>query len=118
MKISVVTVCYNAAATLPATLESVLHQRDVELDDQVVDGASLQLVYGDVRFVRGAVSAALLRRDAPRRRVNRRPTRPRAPQLRKRARQPGERLLLLPPDDAAEVHLQGLGLFSEKRRKR
>ena len=195
MKISVVTVCYNAAATLPATLESVLHQRDVELDYQVVDGgstdgtvdllrrwearfraagmaftwtsepdagiydamnkglfratgdvlgilnaddrfedetaladvvrafsasedgASLQLVYGDVRFVRGAVSAALLRRDAPRRRVNRRPTRPRAPQLRKRARQPGERLLLLPPDDAAEVPLQGLGLFSEKRRK-
>lgn len=40
MKISVVTVCYNAAATLPATLESVLHQRDVELDYQVVDGGS------------------------------------------------------------------------------
>lgn len=39
MTISLVTPAYNAAKTLPDTLESVLAQRGVNIDYQVVDGA-------------------------------------------------------------------------------
>jgi glycosyltransferase len=40
MRISVVTTCRNAAATLPAALESVRAQRGVEVEHVVVDGKS------------------------------------------------------------------------------
>jgi len=40
MKVSVITVCYNATGTIPATLRSALAQKDVEFEYIVVDGAS------------------------------------------------------------------------------
>ena len=40
MKISVITACYNSAATIRTAIESVLEQRDVELEYIIVDGGS------------------------------------------------------------------------------
>ena len=40
MKISLITVCFNSAATLPSTFASVLAQEGAEIDYHVVDGAS------------------------------------------------------------------------------
>jgi glycosyltransferase involved in cell wall biosynthesis len=40
MKISIITVTYNSAATLPATIDSVLSQQGVELEYLIIDGAS------------------------------------------------------------------------------
>lgn len=40
MKISVITVCYNAAGTIRNTLLSVFEQQNVELETIVIDGAS------------------------------------------------------------------------------
>ncbi|MBG0799970.1 glycosyltransferase [Methylocystis sp. H4A] len=40
MKISVVTVCYNAAATIGEALESVVGQRGVDVEAIVIDGGS------------------------------------------------------------------------------
>jgi glycosyltransferase involved in cell wall biosynthesis len=40
MKVSVITVCFNSAATLRDTIESVLAQSGVEVEYIVVDGAS------------------------------------------------------------------------------
>ena len=40
MKVSVITVCFNAAKTLPTAIESALRQRDVDLEYIVVDGGS------------------------------------------------------------------------------
>lgn len=40
MKISIVTVSYNAAATIKDTIESVLSQEDIELEYLIVDGES------------------------------------------------------------------------------
>lgn len=40
MKISLITACYNSEATIRTAIESVLGQRDVELEYIVVDGAS------------------------------------------------------------------------------
>ena len=40
MKISVITVCYNSAGTLPTAMESVLEQQGVDIVYIVVDGGS------------------------------------------------------------------------------
>ena len=40
MKVSLITACYNSVATLPTAIESVLSQRDIELENIVVDGDS------------------------------------------------------------------------------
>lgn len=40
MKLSIITVTYNSAATLPATIDSVLAQQDVDLEYIIVDGTS------------------------------------------------------------------------------
>jgi glycosyltransferase len=40
MKVSVITACYNSAATILDTLRSVASQRDVQCEHIVVDGAS------------------------------------------------------------------------------
>lgn len=40
MKVSVITVCFNSAATLPDTLASVASQTDADVEHIVVDGAS------------------------------------------------------------------------------
>ena len=40
MKISVITVCYNAADTIAETLESVVAQRYLDVEHIVIDGAS------------------------------------------------------------------------------
>lgn len=40
VKISVITACFNSAATLPTAFESVLRQTGVEIDYHVVDGGS------------------------------------------------------------------------------
>lgn len=40
MKISLITVCYNSAATISTAIESVLTQRGVDIEYIVVDGAS------------------------------------------------------------------------------
>jgi glycosyltransferase involved in cell wall biosynthesis len=40
MKVTVVTVCYNAAATIGGTLESVATQSHADLENIVIDGAS------------------------------------------------------------------------------
>lgn len=48
MKVSVITVCFNAAQTIEQTVESVLDQKEIELEYIIVDGASqdetLQLI--------------------------------------------------------------------------
>lgn len=40
MKVTLITACYNSEATIRTAIESVLSQRDVELEYIVVDGAS------------------------------------------------------------------------------
>lgn len=40
MKVTLITACYNSEATIRTAIESVLGQRDVELEYIVVDGAS------------------------------------------------------------------------------
>ena len=40
MKVSIITITYNSAATLPRTLESVLHQTYPDIEHILVDGAS------------------------------------------------------------------------------
>ena len=40
MKISLITACYNSAATLRTAIESVLSQRGVDIEYIVVDGNS------------------------------------------------------------------------------
>ena len=40
MKISLITVCYNSAGTLPTAMESVLAQRGVDVEYIVIDGGS------------------------------------------------------------------------------
>lgn len=40
LKISLITVCYNAVETIGATLDSVRRQKGVEIDYHIVDGAS------------------------------------------------------------------------------
>lgn len=40
VKISLITVCFNSEKTIATTLESVLRQKDVDLEYQVLDGAS------------------------------------------------------------------------------
>ena len=40
MKISLITACYNSAATLRTAIESVLSQRGVDIEYIVVDGGS------------------------------------------------------------------------------
>ena len=40
MKVSLITACYNSAATIRTCMDSVLSQRDIELEYIVVDGGS------------------------------------------------------------------------------
>ena len=40
MKVSIITITYNSAATLPATLASVAHQDYAEIEHILVDGCS------------------------------------------------------------------------------
>ena len=40
MKVSLITVCFNSAATLGGTIESVLRQQDADIEYIVVDGGS------------------------------------------------------------------------------
>ena len=40
MKISLITACYNSAGTIRTAIESVLSQKDVEIEYIVVDGGS------------------------------------------------------------------------------
>lgn len=49
MKISIITVCYNSAATLTDTLESVLKQNYPEIEHIIVDGKSTD---GTVELIR------------------------------------------------------------------
>lgn len=51
MKISVITVCYNAAKTIRETIESAIAQRAVEVEYLVVDGGSTD---GTVDIIREA----------------------------------------------------------------
>jgi glycosyltransferase involved in cell wall biosynthesis len=46
LKVSIVTVCFNAAATVAETLRSVLDQRGVDLEYIVIDGASTDRTTG------------------------------------------------------------------------
>ena len=40
MKVSIITVCYNSAATIRRTIESVLHQTYTDIEYIIVDGMS------------------------------------------------------------------------------
>ena len=56
VKISLVTVCCNAAGTIRRTLESADAQRGVELEHIVVDGASSDGTVDELRAFRPAHS--------------------------------------------------------------
>jgi glycosyltransferase involved in cell wall biosynthesis len=49
MKISIITVCYNAAATLATAMESVLNQTYPDIEYIVVDGGSKDGTVGILR---------------------------------------------------------------------
>lgn len=54
MKISVVTICYNSAATLPVTISSVLGQSHPDLEYVIVDGGSTD---GTVEIIKAHAAA-------------------------------------------------------------
>lgn len=54
LRVSLITVCYNAAKTIGATLESVRRQRNVAIEYHIVDGASTD---GTQDVIRAAVPA-------------------------------------------------------------
>jgi glycosyltransferase involved in cell wall biosynthesis len=53
MKISIITVCYNSAATIGATLESISAQRHVDFEHIVVDGGSTDGTLAAIEAWRG-----------------------------------------------------------------
>lgn len=63
MKISVITVCYNSAATIGETLASVAAQRDVALEHVVIDGGSTDGTMDIVDRFRDTVAYAVSERD-------------------------------------------------------
>ena len=56
MKASVVTVCYNSAATIGETIESVLSQDQEELEYIIIDGGSTDGTQGIVEKYEGNIS--------------------------------------------------------------
>ena len=48
MKVSLITACYNTAATIRTAIESVLSQKGVEVEYIVVDGGSTDGTVGIV----------------------------------------------------------------------
>lgn len=63
MKISVITVCYNSAATIGETLASVAAQRDVAIEHVVIDGGSTDGTMAIVDRYRDTVAYAVSERD-------------------------------------------------------
>jgi glycosyltransferase involved in cell wall biosynthesis len=64
MKISVITVAHNSAATIAATLRSVAFQSHADVEHIVVDGASTDRTLEVVRGLGGRVSKVLSEPDA------------------------------------------------------
>ncbi len=63
MKISLITACYNSAATIRTAIESVLSQKGVDVEYVVVDGGSKDGTVDIIkewlfRYDCGSVSAA------------------------------------------------------------
>ena len=49
MKVTLITVCFNSAATLSTAIDSVLSQKDVDIEYIIVDGGSTD---GTVEIIR------------------------------------------------------------------
>lgn len=64
IKISVITVCYNAAATIEATLRSVCGQEDALFEYIVVDGASTDSTMAIVDRYRERITTVVSEKDA------------------------------------------------------
>lgn len=64
MLVSVITATYNSAATVERCVQSVLSQRDVEIDYVIVDGASSDTTLEVVEPYRGDVATMLSERDS------------------------------------------------------
>ncbi len=63
-KISVITVCFNAASTVERTIESVLRQRDVSVEYIFVDGMSTDGTLAIVDRYRDRLDTVVSERDA------------------------------------------------------
>jgi glycosyltransferase involved in cell wall biosynthesis len=64
LRVSVITVCYNAAATIGDTLSSIAAQQDVEVEHIVVDGLSTDSTMDVVRKHPWQPSRVISERDA------------------------------------------------------
>ena len=63
IKISIVTICYNSAATIENTIKSVLNQEYDNLDYVIIDGASTDSTMEIVERYRNRLSVVVSEKD-------------------------------------------------------
>jgi glycosyltransferase involved in cell wall biosynthesis len=63
IKISIITVCYNSAATIEATIQSVLEQTHADIEYIIIDGGSSDQTMDIVRAYQDRISIVVSEKD-------------------------------------------------------